>query len=184
MDTYGEYQFSSLQRELFENKIISIKSDINADMAEYVHNCLLHLRVNDSPDIDVIFRCEGGDVLPGFQIFDELRLYPGNTRGVVMGYSFSMTTIILQACTERIAARNALLLIHNTILSGLSTKILRKPKLNAEAVKFGTITDERVQQILAERTGKSMAAIRRAMDREKSMSAEEAKKFGLIDKII
>jgi len=102
-----------LQKKFLENKEIHIAGFIDESTADYVHECMLHLQTHGSPDIKVIFRSEGGQIEAGLHIYDELRHYAGETKGIVRGFAHSAAAVILQGCSERLAYRHSSLLLHD-----------------------------------------------------------------------
>ena len=172
------------QRRLLGRGIIELKGDIVPETAYYVRDAITLLVASGSPDIEVWITSGGGDVDVGLDIYDMLRLYSGKVTGKVIGYARSMAVVILQACDQRQCARHARILIHHIRQVEVSLDTMRDRKAMAGLIKESEQIQQRISRILANRTGRSIAEIRRACVREYDMFAQEAKKFGLIDRII
>lgn len=177
---------NKIQKGLLERNIIAIDKEINEALARYVHEAFLYLRAKDSPDITILFTSEGGSMDIGLDIFDTIRLYKGAKAGIVIGYVYSMATIVLQACSVRMCAKHARIHVHNVGVcmdrmaleyfeDGRTMKALKKDLRDLQAI---------INKILIEKTGQSEDVINEQLKREEKLSAEEALAFGLIDGII
>ncbi len=179
-------EMNELRNSLLEQNIINIDSWIDLTVEPYVHSATLRLQVKKCPDVQVLISSDGGSEMMGLHIYDLLRLYPGKEVGKVLTYARSIAAIILQACDQRICARHARIRIHNVRARGevLSFDRMRSSKevakLLAELEKGQVLVDD----ILMKRTGQSLKEIRRVCKRDRDMTAQEAKDFGLIDEII
>ncbi len=177
--------FTPLQQKLLERCEVHISGPIDDDMADYVHEAFLHLRAEGNPDVDIYLRSEGGDFVSALHIYDEIRFYQGKTRGILNGFAYSGAAIDLQACTERWSYPHGSLLIHN----GKSTD--RHPKEDfaharkrQDIIRRFDLAQRMMYDIFTRRTGKTENAIRILCERNQVMTAEQAKKFGLIDHIM
>src|SRR2546421_69553 len=83
-------ELSDTEQWSLDHKIILIEGDISKRTADYVHVCLQQLTIKGSPPIEVHIRSMGGAVEAAFDIHDNLRLYKGKKRGIVIGYAKSM----------------------------------------------------------------------------------------------
>ncbi|MDP3645756.1 MAG: ATP-dependent Clp protease proteolytic subunit, partial [bacterium] len=131
-------------------------------------------------------RSEGGEIAAGLDIYDEIRLYRGETRGIVMGFAQSMGAIILQACTHRVAARHAEVLIHNnTMIRQLTDRdVRRRGDPLADVRRDLLLLRHSTDDIFVRSTGRTKKEIRAQCKLGRPMTAEEALKFGLLDELI
>jgi len=170
--------------QLLEQGVIDISGEVNLELALHARECLLHLTSRGSPDVKLLITSTGGDVEYGLDIYDAFRLYAGKKTGMVHGVAASMAAIILQACTERVAAANAYLLIHHISRRNVSLDELRSDKKIARIRGELEASQQRQYEILSQRTGRTIRSIRAACARNQRMSAQQALDFGLIDKIV
>jgi len=178
-----DWCITELQKVFLENGEIHIDGEINAEMAAYVHECLLHLRANGSPDIVVFIRSPGGTDPDGFQIYDELRHYAGNTIGIVNGFAHSMAAIVLQGCMERRAYHHAMFLIHEASLVGSVTRSMLSPKAAAKLsakIRKSTVKSRKIFEFHTDLTSKELKTL---MALEKILTATEALTLGFIDEL-
>ena len=182
------YQLSAIQAALLDKRTLDLNGRIEGDMVMYVREALMMLTGLGSPEIEVRISSSGGNCHAGFDIYDLLRLYKGKKTGVVVCYSRSMAVIILQACDIRCCARHAKILIHHPSARDNREEPLNIDFLSTEKSVRKLVSDmrrdqNRIYQVL-KRCGQTAKAIRRVCLKDEDMSAEEAKEFGLIDKII
>lgn len=168
---------------LLEKNVVVLSLKVDGDMVMHVYKCLAILESRDSPDIEVRIFTNGGSVRAGLDIYDALRRYKGKKTGVVYAYARSMGAIILQACDDRICLQHAAVLIHHINTQSISLDVIEDPKRLAK-LRESMWTDQRaIYGILVQRTGKSEKEIRDTCKKDQDMSAAEAFKFGLIDRI-
>ena len=173
-----------IQHELLAKNTIDLQGEVDSSMALYVRESLVRLSAKGSPDVKITITSTGGDVDCGLDIFDYIRLYPGKTTGVVVGYAKSMAAIILQACTHRTASAHSRILIHHISRNQLSLNVLRSRK-ELRALKSAMEKSQaRLYEVLSGKTGKSIGQIKRECEKDNNMFAEEALSFGLIDEIV
>lgn len=172
-----------VRMKLLEKDIIEISGDIDSDMVRYIREAISRLIGKGSPPITVLITSPGGDVDIGLDIFDALRYYSGEKTAVVHGYANSMAAVILQVCNKRIAMRHAHILVHHISKTQIKLDVLRDKAKTAEVRNDLEKSQKRIYEILVKRTGKTLAEVKKACSRNESMTAEEAKAFGLIDKI-
>lgn len=177
-------QLNPTQLGLLKQRILVLDGDVDQAMGRYVNEALLRLQADGSPPITVKITSGGGDVMVGLDIYDFLTHYPGEVTGVVLGFASSMAAVILQACKERRCARHARILIHHVSRTNVSLDTLRSKKRTTETREDLERSQARIYEILRERSGQSLPAIRRQCALDVQMPAKEAKAFGLIDKII
>lgn len=178
-----EEEYEQIRLGLLEKDIILIVGEVTAEMAEDTLDYLEILECRGSPDIEIRFRTPGGNLKAGLHIYDALRRYKGKKTGIVSTTAYSMGALLLQACDERICLPNSKVLIHDLLLSHLSIDEVVIPKRLSKLKDEYLSLQARLDQILVKRTGKSVTTIHRACLRNKSLTAEEALKLGLIDRI-
>ena len=143
---------------------------------------LLYLDSADpSKDIQVYFNSPGGSVHAGLGIYDTMQYIKCDIATLCMGQAASMGALLLAAGTEgkRYALPNSRIMIHQPMggFQGQATDI----DIHAKHILK---TKNRLNKILAKHTGQKMKKVEEDSDRDYFMSAEEAKKYGIIDKII
>lgn len=169
---------------LLDKNILHLSGSVDNDMSVYVGEAMARLAIRDCPDVEIIIASKGGDFESGLDIYDALRLYPSHKTGIVHMQASSMAAIILQACEVRKCARHSYLLIHHISRETVSLDVLRNPEKLAKTVDDMEKRQERLYQILSQRTGKDKETIRKVCEEDRLMTAEEALEFGLIDEII
>lgn len=182
-DKEEEKDFSPSQRLLKSRKVI-ISDSINSKMADKIIKQLLIMNEMDSEkSITVIINSPGGEMYSGFGIFDMIRLIEAPVYTVVCGLAASMGSIISFAVPKerRYATPNSKMMIHQPLLSGLMGGTIADIEIEAaEMMKV----KQKVVDIYVEGTGKTEEEIRKLIERNSWMTAEEALEFGHISKII
>ncbi|MDR2420970.1 MAG: ATP-dependent Clp endopeptidase proteolytic subunit ClpP [Oscillospiraceae bacterium] len=177
----GERSYDIFSR-LLNDRIVFLGEEVNNTTASLVVAQLLFLESQD-PDKDVLFyiNSPGGSVTAGLAIYDTMRYIKPDVSTLCIGMAASMGAFLLAAGTKgkRIALPNAEILIHQPSggFQGQATDI----QIHAENILK---VKSRLNRIIAENTGKTVEEVRDASERDNYMTAEEAKDFGLIDKII
>ena len=177
----GERAYDIYSR-LLKDRIIMLGSGINDDVANSIVAQLLFLEAEDpDKDISIYINSPGGSVTAGMAIFDTMQFIKPDIQTICMGMAASMGSFLLAAGTKgkRYALPNAEVMIHQPLggAQGQATEI----EIAAKHILF---TREKLNLILAERTGQSVEVIARDTDRDNFMTAERAKEYGLIDHII
>src|SRR3954468_2077563 len=177
----GERSYDIYSR-LLKDRIIFIGSEIDDDVANLVIAQLLFLSAQDAEkDIHLYINSPGGSVTAGMGIFDTMQYIKPEVSTICMGMAASMGSILLTAGAKgkRFALPNAEVMIHQPLggVRGQATDI----KIHADWILR---TREKVNRILAERTGQPLEKIERDTDRDFFMGAQEAVEYGLIDKVI
>lgn len=179
--TYGERAYDIYSR-LLKERIIFLGSPINDAVANTVIAQLLFLESEDAKkDIKLYINSPGGSVTSGLAIYDTMQYVKPDIMTICIGTAASMGAVLLAAGAKnkRIALPNAEVMVHQVMggAEGQATDV----KIRAEHIL--KIRD-RLNQILAKHTGQSIAKIEKDTDRDYFMSADEAKKYGIIDKIL
>ncbi len=180
----GERSYDIYSR-LLKDRIIFLGGPITDDIANLVVAQLLFLEAEDpEKDIFLYINSPGGSISAGMAIYDTMQYIRPDVHTICIGMAASMGAFLLAAGTKgkRTALLNAEILIHQPLiagggLSGQATEI----EIHA---KHLLRVKERMNRILAERTGQSVERIEADTDRDRYMSAEEAKEYGLIDEVL
>jgi ATP-dependent Clp protease protease subunit len=172
-----------LLNRMLESRTIVISGSVNSELAQKVIQQLLLLDHADPKErVLVMINSPGGEVFSGFAIYDTMRFISAPVVTVVTGLAASMGSIIALASDKnhRYALPNSKFLIHQPLMTGYQG---RATDLEIQANEI--IRDrERIVEIYAETTGRKPNEITRDIDRDKWMNAEEAKAYGLVEKII
>ena len=177
----GERSYDIFSR-LLNDRIIMLSEEVNDTTASLVVAQLLYLEAQD-PDKDIQFyiNSPGGSVTDGMAIYDTMQYIKCDVSTICIGMAASMGAFLLSsgAKGKRLALPNAEIMIHQPS-AGTQGQITDM----AIHLKRLEIIKKRMNQILADNTGKNVAEVTAACERDNFMSAEEAKEFGLIDKVI
>jgi len=171
------------ERVLRSRKII-LSEAVTNKLADRVIRELLFLE-SDNPKKDIILfiNSPGGEIFSGFAVFDMIKFIKPKVRTLVAGMAASMGSILSLAAPkgQRFALPLARILIHQPLLSGSYFGVASDIEIQArEMLK----AKEKIIEIYMQATGKNHKEIEHDIDRDFWMTAEEAKKYGLIDKII
>lgn len=177
----GERSYDIYSR-LLKDRIIFLGSEIVDDVANSIVAQLLFLESEDpDKDINLYINSPGGSVTAGLAIYDTMQYIKPQVSTICVGLAASMGAILLAggAKGKRLALPNAEVMIHQPLggARGQASDIEIQAK---NIIK----TKERMNRILASHTGQDYETIARDTDRDNYMTAEEALKYGLIDKII
>ena len=178
---FGERAYDIYSRLLKEN-IIFLGGPINDDVANIIIAQLLFLQSEDSKkDIKLYINSPGGSVTDGMAIVDTMNHIKNDVSTVCVGMASSMGAIILSAGTKgkRFALPNAEVMIHQP--SGGSEGQASDMAISAKRILK---MRENLNKMLAKNTGQTLEKIEKDVDRDFFMSAEEAKKYGIVDKVI
>ena len=179
----GERAFDIYSR-LLKERIIFLVGPVNDHTANLVVAQLLFLE-SENPDKDIYFyiNSPGGSVTAGMSIYDTMKFIKPDVQTLCLGQAASMGAFLLSAGTKgkRFALPNSRVMIHQPLISGGLGGQASDSEIHArERLKL----KEKLNQMLAEHTGKSLEQIERDTDRDNFMSAQEAADYGLIDKVI
>ena len=177
----GERSYDIYSR-LLKDRIIFLGSEIVDDVANSIVAQMLFLESEDpEKDINVYINSPGGSVTAGLAIYDTMQYIKPQVSTICVGLAASMAAILLAggAKGKRLALPNAEVMIHQPLggARGQASDIEIQAK---NIIK----TKERMNRILASHTGQDYEIIARDTDRDNYMTADEALKYGLIDKII
>ena len=167
---------------LLNDRIIFLSEEVNDTTASLIVAQLLYLEAQD-PDKDIQFyiNSPGGSVTAGMAIYDTMQYIKCDVAPICVGMAASMGAFLLSAGTKgkRMALPNAEIMIHQPSAGtqGQITDMAIHMK-RLETIKA------RMNRIMAENTGKSVEEITAACERDNFMTSEEAKIFGLIDRVL
>ncbi|MEA4814676.1 MAG: ATP-dependent Clp endopeptidase proteolytic subunit ClpP [Oscillospiraceae bacterium] len=177
----GERSYDIFSR-LLNDRIVFLGEEVTATTASLIVAQLLYLEAQD-PDKDIQFyiNSPGGSVTDGMAIYDTMQYIKCDVSTICVGMSASMGAFLLSsgAKGKRIALPNAEIMIHQPS-AGTQGQITDM----AIHLKRLEIIKKRMNKILSENTGKDLETITADCERDNFMSAEEAKEYGLIDKVI
>lgn len=179
--SYGERAFDIYSR-LLKERIIFVGDAIDDHMANVIIAQLLFLDSEDTnKDIRLYINSPGGSVSAGMAIYDTMQFVKADVSTICVGMAASMGAFLLAAGAKgkRMALPNAEIMIHQVMggAEGQASDI----KIRAEHIMK---IKDRMNTLLSKHTGQTLKIIERDTDRDNFMSADEAKKYGLIDQII
>ncbi len=177
----GERTYDIYSR-LLKDRIIFLGEEVNDVTASLVVAQLLFLESEDpKKDISLYINSPGGSVTAGMAIYDTMQYIKCDVSTICIGMAASMGAFLLAggAKGKRFALPNARVMIHQPSggFRGQATDI----EIHAREILS---IKARLNQIYVEQTGQKLSVIEQAMERDNFMTAEEAKKFGLIDAVI
>jgi len=177
----GERAFDIYSRLLSE-RIIFLGTPVDDQIANLIVAQLLHLESEDpDKDISIYINSPGGSVYAGLAIYDTMNFIKPDVSTICVGIAMSMGALLLAggAKGKRMALPNAKILIHQVSSSfqGQATDI----EIHAREV---IELRRRLDEIISEHTGKDLETVRKDTERDYFMSSEEAKDYGVIDKVI
>ncbi len=178
---YGERAYDIYSR-LLRDRIIFLGSPIDDAVANTVIAQLLFLESEDkTKDVKLYINTPGGSVTAGLAIYDTMQYIKPDIMTICVGMAASMGATLLAAGTKgkRLALPNAELMIHQ-VMGGAEGQAI---DVKIRANQILRIKD-RLNKILAKHTEQDMSKIEKDTDRDFFMTVEEAKKYGIIDKII
>ena len=180
--TNNRERISDIYSSLLDQRIIFITEEITDQLASLVVAQLLHLESQDpNQDIYLYILSPGGSVTAGMAIYDTMQYIKCDVSTICIGMAASMGAFLLAGGTKgkRFALPNAEIMIHQPLggAKGQATEI----QIAAEHILS---TRKKLNSILSQNTGKKLAQIAKDTERDNYMSADEALKYGLIDKII
>jgi ATP-dependent Clp protease protease subunit len=177
----GERAYDIYSR-LLKERIIFLGTAIDDTVANLIVAQLLFLESEDATkDIKLYINSPGGHVHAGLAIFDTMNLVKPDVSTMCIGMAASMGAVLLAAGAKgkRFVLPNAQVMIHqgSAVFEGTPSDI----EITAREILKSR---QKLDEILAERTGKPVAEVHHDTDRDYWMSAPEAKKYGLVDQII
>ena len=180
----GERSYDIFSR-LLNDRIIMLSEDVNDTTACLVVAQLLYLEGQDpDKDISLYINSPGGSITAGFAIYDTMNYIKCDVSTICIGMAASMGAFLLAAGAKgkRFALPNSEILIHQPLIGGGGLQGQTSDiKIHTDHL---VRTREKMNRILAERTGKSVEQIALDTERDHYMTAQEAAQYGLIDSVI
>ncbi len=177
----GERSYDIFSR-LLNDRIVMLNDEVNDTTSGLIVAQLLYLEGQDpEKDISLYINSPGGSITAGMAIYDTMNYIKCDVSTVCIGMAASMGAFLLAAGAKdkRIALPNSEIMIHQP--SGGAQGQASDVKIMAERILKTRAT---LNRILAERTGQPIEVIEKDTDRDFFMSAEEAKEYGIVDKVI
>jgi ATP-dependent Clp protease protease subunit len=176
----GERAYDIYSR-LLKERIIFLGQPIDDGVANTIIAQLLFLDSENNKDIKLYINCPGGSVTDGLAIYDTMQFIKSDVSTIAVGLSASMAAVLLSAGAKgkRFALPNAEVLIHQ-VMGGAEGQAV-DIKIKAEQILK---IKDRLNKILALHTGQDIKKIELDSDRDYYLTAQDALKYGLIDKII
>ncbi|MEK7632350.1 MAG: ATP-dependent Clp endopeptidase proteolytic subunit ClpP [Patescibacteria group bacterium] len=179
--SYGERSYDIYSR-LLKDRIVFLGTEIDDGVANAVIAQLLFLESQDKEkEITLYINSPGGSVTAGLAIYDTMQYIQPKVSTICIGMAASMGAVLLAAGApgKRFALPNAEVMIHQVLggVKGQATDI----KIHADRI---LAVRDSLNEILSKHTGKPMKIVANDTERDNFMTAKEAQKYGLIDKVI
>ena len=180
----GERSYDIFSR-LLNDRIVMLSEEVNNTTASLIVAQLLYLEGQDpDKDISLYINSPGGSITAGMAIYDTMNYIKCDVSTICIGMAASMGAFLLAAGAKgkRMALPNSEIMIHQPLISGGG--------LQGQTTDIKIHTDhlvrtrEKMNTILAQRTGKTVAQIAQDTERDNYLSAQEAMEYGLIDSVI
>jgi ATP-dependent Clp protease protease subunit len=177
----GERAFDIYSR-LLNERIVFLGTPVTDDIANLIVAQLLHLESEDpDKDISLYINSPGGSVYSGLAIYDTMQFVKPDVQTICVGIAMSMGALLLGggAPGKRMSLPNSKILIHqvSSAFQGQATDI----EIHAKEI---IDVRRRLDEILAKHTGQDLEKVARDTERDYFMSADEAKEYNLIDRVI
>ena len=178
----GERAYDIYSR-LLNDRIVFLGEDVNPHTANLVIAQLLFLAHEDpKKDIKLYINSPGGSVYDGLAIIDTMNYIEPDVQTIGIGLQASMGAMLLSsgAKGKRFVLPNSRIMIHQPSYGSPQSKVSDQEI----ELREGLLLKKLLIEMLAKNTGKDVKQVEKDMDRDNWMSAEEAKKYGIIDEII
>lgn len=177
----GERSYDIYSR-LLKERIIFLVGPVNDQSANLIVAQLLFLEAeNPDKDISLYINSPGGSVTAGMAIYDTMQFVKPDISTLCIGQAASMGALLLTAGADgkRFCLPNSRVMIHQPLggFQGQASDI----EIHAKEILY---LKEKLNQIMAKHTGKTVDALKNDTDRDNFMSADQAKKYGLVDQVI
>jgi ATP-dependent Clp protease, protease subunit len=173
---------SDVFNRLLKNRVIMLGSDVNDDIANQICAQLLYLEGEDpNADIWLYINSPGGSVTAGMAIYDTMQFVGCDVATVCLGLAASMGQFLLTsgAAGKRYTLPNARIMMHQPLagLRGQATDIA----IQAEQLRY---IKRRMAEMISQHSGQSLEKVTADSERDRWFTAEQAKEYGLVDKVI
>jgi ATP-dependent Clp protease protease subunit len=177
----GERAFDIYSR-LLNERIIFLGTPVTEDIANLIVAQLIHLESEDpDKDVSIYINSPGGSVYAGLAIYDAMQFIKPDIQTICVGVAMSMGALLLAGGAEekRMALPNSKILIHQVSggFSGQATDI----EIHAKEI---IDVRRRLDEIIAKHTGQPLDKVAKDTERDYFMSAEEAKEYNIVDRVI
>ena len=170
---------SNVFRKLYENRILYLRGPIEDTVADTLVAQMMSLDADNDKDITLYINSPGGIVSGMFAIYDVMHLMNSKVHTVCVGMAASAAAFLLATASgTRAATPNARIMFHQPLGGARGQAI--DIQIQAQQIVF---LRERLNEILAERTGQSLERIQKDTDRDYWLSAQEAVEYGAIDEV-
>ena len=180
--SYGVKEMNPYNK-MFEDRIIFLGSPVDDTSANDIMSQLIVLEAND-PDreIEIYINSPGGSLTALMAIYDTMQFVRPDIRTVCMGQAASAAAILLAAGTpgKRVALPNSRVIIHQPATEGTYGQASDMEIQAREILRMR----QQMEEILARHTGQKVETIKKDIERDKIFTAEEAKKYGLVDSVL
>ncbi|MBP5788709.1 MAG: ATP-dependent Clp endopeptidase proteolytic subunit ClpP [Neisseriaceae bacterium] len=177
------FESHDIYSRLLKERIVFMVGPVTDETANLVVAQLLFLE-SENPDKDIYLyiNSPGGSVTAGLSIYDTMNFIKPDVATLCLGQAASMGAFLLSAGAKgkRFALPNSRIMIHQPLLGGLSGQASDIEIHAKELLKI----KQKLNQLMAEHTGKPLSDLEKDTDRDNFMSADEAAKYGLVDKVI
>lgn len=172
-----------IEEQFLKRRQIFLWGEINDETAESIVKKILYFDAQNNEDITLFINSPGGVISSGLAIYDAMQYAKSDIATICMGQAASMASVLLTAGAKgkRSVWEHARVLIHQPLISGNMFGPASDIQIQAEEMLR---LREDLNQMLANHTGQSMKKIGEDTDRDFFMSAEEAKKYGIVDKVV
>jgi len=177
----GERAFDIYSR-LLNERIIFLGTPVTEDIANLIVAQLIHLESEDpDKDVSIYINSPGGSVYAGLAIYDAMQFIKPDVSTICVGVAMSMGALLLAGGAEdkRMALPNSKILIHQVSggFSGQATDI----EIHAKEI---IDVRQRLDEIISKHTGQALEKVAKDTERDYFMSAEEAKEYKIVDRVI
>jgi ATP-dependent Clp protease, protease subunit len=177
----GERAFDIYSR-LLNERIIFLGTPVTEDIANLIVAQLIHLESEDpDKDVSIYINSPGGSVYAGLAIYDAMQFIKPDVQTICVGVAMSMGALLLAGGAEgkRMALPNSKILIHQVSggFSGQATDI----EIHAKEI---IDVRQRLDEIISKHTGQPLDKVAKDTERDYFMSAEEAKEYKIVDRVI
>jgi ATP-dependent Clp protease protease subunit len=176
-------RYSDVYSRLLRDNIVFLGTPIDDTVANLIIAQLLFLEAEDpEKDINLYINSPGGSITAGMAIYDTMQFIRPDVVTICLGQCASMGALLLAAGTKakRFALPNSRILIHQPSVSGIGGQATDIRIQAEEILRMREVTS----QILSKHTGQSYEIIEKDVERDRIMSATQAKEYGLIDEVI
>jgi len=176
-------EMEDLASKLLKSRTVVISQQVDAELTAKVLSQLVLLEQEGHEEpVTVFINSPGGEIFSGFAIFDMLNFITCPVTTIVTGFAASMGSILSMAADKgrRFAMPQAKIMIHQPLLMGYQGRASECEIQAREILK----TRDHLVKLYSEQTGKSREEIKKALDRDNWFTAEEALKYGLLDKVV